>query len=152
MLLSPSPNSAAAAKDVEFMTAARADAGRVLFETSEVLVAGDTDTHSDVYAWDGGLTLLTPGPNVPYLLDVSDDAEVLLISTIDQLLPTDTDNSYDLYRSTPSGLVHVLQTNQDFDMTDGRLDPGGVRTAYSTAEQVAADDHDEEPDVYVRGP
>ena len=153
-LRTPSPNAAAKAQDVYFVAASKADMHRVLFKTAERLDAADTDDEMDFYAEDNGvLTLLTPGTTSTVdvvFWDVSEDAEVMLFSAKEQLLPSDTDDRMDMYRTGDAGLVHVSKTNGPYDEFSGALSFNGVLTAWQTAEPISALDTDTVTDAYIR--
>lgn len=151
VLLTPSPNGPASAAETVFLGAAQADAGRVVFQTTEQLLPSDMDTQVDLYASvNGTLTLITPGPGNAILHDVSDDATAVLFASDGQKAGTDDDFVYDLYRSTPAGLFHVLPTNAPFEQFEGRLSPDGALVAFETAEPIDSADQDTAVDVYLR--
>ena len=149
-LLTPSTNAANLAAAAQFVKARRADAGRILFHTSEALVKEDQDQVGDLYrSEDGKIMLLTPGTTSYKLHDVSDDAETALITTPSQALASDTDEVTDMYRTGDGGLVHLLKTNQPFPHTHGTLSPDGAVAAFATAEAASDADMDQKEDVYA---
>ena len=81
------------------------DGSRVFFMTIEPIVAGDTDTSSDLYEWSGGVTSIVSDRG-----DATQDAEVasgiphisadgtrVYLSTTEQLSATDTDSVNDVF-------------------------------------------------------
>jgi hypothetical protein len=77
------------------------DGRRVFFDTSDPLVpARDVNGTRDVYMWeDGQVHLLTSGrrPVHSLILDNSESGDDLLMITKDDLVPSDTNETYDVY-------------------------------------------------------
>lgn len=91
----------ATSKSVSYLGAST-DARRVVMSTTGRLVAEDTDDDADLYeAFDGSLTLLTPGDgNANYEFNRhSADASTVFFSTKQRMTPNDTDDSEDAYMS-----------------------------------------------------
>ncbi len=89
-----------------------ADGDRVFFETPDALVAGDTDSGTDVYEWEadgegscvsdvqdeGCLFLISSGLSEPaYFGDASADGDDVFFFTRQALAPTDVDSNIDVY-------------------------------------------------------
>jgi hypothetical protein len=82
------------------------DGSVVAFEAGDALVPRDTNGRIDVYEWrDGEVFLLTSGIGDydSKLLGISPDARSIFISTVDRLVPTDTDSLADLYSARVGG-------------------------------------------------
>src|SRR5438067_6452937 len=84
---------------------ASADGTRVFFQTTESLVAADTDSSMDVYERSNGTTtLLSTGPNggngafTAIFLAASKDGSRVFIRTAERLVAADTDNAQDIYQ------------------------------------------------------
>ena len=92
------------------------DGQKVFFETTESLVASDTDTMQDVYERSGGTTtLVSTGPNggngsLPATFDAaSADGSRVFFSTDESLVAADTDGSQDVYeRSGGTTTIHSI--------------------------------------------
>jgi hypothetical protein len=151
-LLSPTPNDQNKDEAAVFLAGATADAGRVVFRTTEPLLPADADAALDIYSGDGTqLTLLTPGTAAaPKFEDASDDAQTLLFSTDEKLLVTDTDAVADLYRANAASLLHVIKTNAPYPQWNGRLSGNGVIVALDSVETLVPEDTDSDRDVYTR--
>ncbi len=86
-----------------FADAASSDGKRVFFRTDEPLVPADTDSALDEYErFRGHTTLITVGINpealYPFFFDgVTADGRRAFFATDSALVPSDTDNLYDLY-------------------------------------------------------
>jgi hypothetical protein len=100
----------AAGPDAFFDTAS-GDGSRVFFDTTEKLVAADTDNSFDIYERQGAtLTLISKGPysgngaaNITYTGATPDGLSIFMHST-EQLAADDTDTVQDVYRAgLPSG-------------------------------------------------
>ena len=93
-----------------------ADGTRVVFETDEQLVAGDTDAFYDVYQRAGGTTtLISTGPaggngnfDAGYR-DISADGSHVFFQTQEQLVAADTDAQTDVYGRS-GGTTTLLST------------------------------------------
>ena len=101
------------------------DGQTVFFETTESLVASDTDAVQDIYARSGGTTtLVSTGPNggnggLPATFDsaIADGSRVFF-STDESLVAADTDSSQDVYeRSGGATTIHSIGP------TDGNGNP-----------------------------
>lgn len=80
--------------------------GRVYFQTTEPLVAHDSNGDSDVYEWDEGtITLITPGTgNGHELIDTSADGSSVFFMTAEALVGADFDGGYpDVYVAREGG-------------------------------------------------
>ena len=74
----------------------------MFFETTERLVAADTDDKHDVYQWAGGVTtLLSPGDATQEdvtFVDGALDGSIVYVETEEQLTADDTNTRADAYR------------------------------------------------------
>jgi hypothetical protein len=159
-LLSTGPTGGNGAKDAFFESASN-DATRVFFETSESLVAGDTDARQDVYERTGGTTSLSStGPtggsgnfDAAYQ-GASRDGTRLWIGTFEQLAPTDTDAAYDIYERAGGTTTQVSLGpgggNGSADAFFDRASNDGTRVFFESAESLVGTDTDTYVDVYQR--
>jgi hypothetical protein len=138
------------------------DGTRVFFESEESLVAADTDAQADVYERSGGTTTLvsagTPGNgNFPAVFaGISEDGTRVFFETEEQLLATDTDATFDVYRRF-NGATALMSTgatggNGPFDATYRGISLDGTRLFFQTDESLNASDTDTSTDVYERAP
>ena len=136
------------------------DGLRVFFETEEQLVAGDTDTQVDIYERTGGTTTLvsagTPGNGnfAAIFAGISQDGGRVFFETDEQLVASDADNTYDVYRRQ-GGTTTLLSTgppggNGPFDATFRGSSLDGSRVFFQTEEALSASDTDTSSDVYER--
>ncbi len=138
-----------------------ADGTRVLFETDEKLVAGDTDVLYDVYQRAGGTTThISTGPaggNGNFdsgYRDISADGSQVFFQTQEPLVTADTDAQSDVYGRSggtttllstgPSGGNGALPAAFEGDSADGS------RVFFSTSEALTAGDTDTRRDIYRR--
>ncbi len=86
------------------------DNGRLYFDSSDALVPADTNHREDVYQYEPlgvgscessggcvGLISSGSGDSSSTFLDASETGNDVFFLTADELVPTDTDNSYDIY-------------------------------------------------------
>lgn len=161
-LVSTGPDGGNGALSASFQ-ASSADGGRVLFHTTESLVAADTDGQQDLYERAGGQTTLIstsasdPQAGWPASYNGSSrDGSRVYFSTVEALDPADTDGMGDLYQrhagdttwisTGPTGgnggqFVTYADTSQD-----------GSRVFFQTEEPLVAADTDTYQDVYSSGP
>jgi hypothetical protein len=146
------------------------DGGKVFFETSEKLLAADTDSNVDVYERSGGTTtLLSTGPgggNGAYdshFSAASSDGAHVFILTEEPLIATDTDSGCvdqtgdparpcrDIYERF-NGTTTLVSTggNGTFDAAFGAASSDGTRVVFVTNESLLAADTDTVYDVYQR--
>jgi hypothetical protein len=169
--LSFGPNGGNDIADVQFL-AASDDAKHVFFQTGEPLVAADTDGSCyveaegylrcrDVYERSGGTTSLVStsstspnSDNNARLKGISKDGLHAFFTTVERLVPSDTDSAVDLYERF-GGNTTLLSTgpasaNPDDDAAfKGRSD-NGSRVFFETGERLTSSDTDSESDVYER--
>ena len=134
---------------------------RVFFHSREQLVAGDTDSSSDVYERSGGTTKLvstgTPG-NGAFDADFSQasaDGTRVMLETRESLTAGDTDTTVDVYERSGGATTTLLSTgpgggNGTFDATFVGMSLDGQRVFLETAESLVAGDTDAVSDVYER--
>ena len=158
-LVSTGPAGGNGAHDAEFRIVS--DGGtRVLFETAERLVAGDTDSAVDVYERAGGATtLVSTGPTGgngaadSRFQGASADASRVVIGTTESLVGSDTDGIFDLYERA-GGTTVLVSTGPDggngaFEAFFAHMSDDGRRIVFETLEPLASDT-DALPDVYER--
>ena len=143
-----------------FFHAVSADGTRVIFDTDESLVAGDTDASTDLYERSAGATTLvsagTPGnADVPALFaGMSEDGTRIFFETEESLAAADTDVLYDVYQRA-SGATTLISTgtsagNGPQDATFRGASADGTRVFFQTDERFSASDTDSVSDVYER--
>ena len=113
--ISVGPNGGNGAFDAFFDGGSR-DGTHAVFETSESLVASDTDSFYDIYERVGNTTSLVStgpsggnGPSDAFFDGVSDDGSKIFFDTDEQLVPADTDNSIDVYMRS-GGTTTLIST------------------------------------------
>jgi hypothetical protein len=85
------------------------DGRRAFFDTQDRLVPGDENNLRDVYMWDAddGLRLVSSGAadvtTPSYYLESSPSGDDVFFATQDDLVPVDTDDSYDVYDARVGG-------------------------------------------------
>ncbi len=139
------------------------DGSRVFFETSEPLVAADTDAAEDVYERSGRQTTIVSdrvqagadGANDAYVGGTSADGTHVFFVTDEPLVGADGDASYDVYQR--AGGQTTLLSDRVQAGSDGAFDAGfagasadGTRVFFSTDEPLVAADGDSNYDVYER--
>ena len=121
------------------------DGTRVFFETEEQLVAGDTDSQADVYERTSGTTTLVSdrarratATSPPCSPASRQDGTRVFFETDEQLVASDTDNAFDVYRRQ-SGTTTLLSTgppggNGPLDATFRGSSLDGTRVFFQTDE------------------
>jgi hypothetical protein len=140
---------------------ASADGTRVFFQTTESLVAADTDSAIDVYERSNGVTTqLSVGPNggngafSAIFLAASENGTRVFIRTAEKLVASDTDNAQDIYERS-SGSTTLISTgpsggNGSFNVVFDRITADGSKVFFDTYESLAGGDADGSRDVYQR--
>jgi hypothetical protein len=132
-----------------------ADGSRAVVESRAKLVAADTDSATDIYAWEGGSPQLLSGAGATdaRFARTTPDAQLVVFETDDALVPADTYAGRDLYAESGSG-PRLLTTGPADDGFDepwvlGLSDDGG-RVFFLTDRPLVAGDTDSRSDVYMR--
>jgi hypothetical protein len=139
------------------------DGARVIFSTSEKLVAADTDSQGDVYARGGGITnLISAGQingNLPMsaaFAGMSAGGARVWFETQEKLVPGDTDDQQDVYeRSSGQTLLisrGAINGNGPLASTFMGASSDGSRVFFNTPEQLVTADTDVNQDVYEFSP
>ena len=138
-----------------------ADGTKVFFQTSESLVAADTDSSMDVYERsNGATTLVSTGPSGgngaknAVFAGASSDGSRVFIRTTEPLVAGDTDSAQDVYERS-NGTTTLISTgpnggNGAFNVVFDRVTPDGGTVLFDTAESLVASDTDGARDVYQR--
>ena len=140
---------------------ASSDGSRVFFETDESLLAGDTDTVTDVYERSGGTTTqVSTGPsggNGSFFADfsaASADGSVVIFSTDESLVAADTDTQVDLYQRSGGTTTQVSTGsaggNGAFAAAFAGISANASRVFFTSAEQLEPGDTDAVIDIYER--
>jgi hypothetical protein len=160
-VVSTGPNGGNGAISSQFRGAS-ADGTRVFFQSSEQLVAADTDARMDIYERSGGTTsLVSTGPaggngafNASFSANKADGTRVFF-RTSESLVASDTDTTQDLYERA-DGTTMLLSTgpaggNGTFQVIFNGISQDGSRVLFSTAESLVSADADGGwTDVYER--
>ena len=140
---------------------ASADGTRMLFETSEQLVAADTDSSQDIYERAGAATTLVStsatagnGAFAATYAGASDDGSRVFFTTREQLTGADTDASQDVYERA-AGVTTLISTgstggNGAFMSTFNGASADGSKVFFQTTEKLTAQDTDSTRDIYQR--
>lgn len=129
------------------------DGSAFVFDTTEALVAEDTDAARDVYRWSsGGLVLLTPGAPPPFrdfgqAHGISADGTRVVLESVDRLVPEDTDDEADVYLWDDGDLSRISGGARLPRVADASRDLS--RVFFTTATALVAADTDDDEDVYV---
>ncbi len=141
--------------------AASPDAARVYFDTTERLLAADTNTVNDVYMAEGGaLTLISvpgagasPTPSASNFAAATDDGSKVFFSSLRQMVAADTDGVADVYQR--SGGVTTLVSAPGAGASGpaasaalNRISDDGSTVLFSTTESLTGADADGLGDVY----
>ena len=137
------------------------DGTRVFFDTTESLVAGDTDIARDIYERTAGVTTQVSagaingnGGSAATYAGASDDGTRVFFTTNEVLVASDTDAVSDVYRRYNGATAHISKgaingngaISSSFVGTSG----DGTRVFISTTEALAATDTDAIGDLYER--
>lgn len=145
------------------------DGTKVWFSSEEQLVAGDTDTLSDIYERAGGVTTqISVGPNgyngdyVAGFKGASEDGSHVFMQTNEPLVASDTDGNcgigdvftgtcYDVYEYS-NGTTTLVSGggNGSFHVSYRGNSADGSRVFFRTEEQLSPSDTDDEGDIYQR--
>jgi hypothetical protein len=145
------------------------DGTKLWFSTEEALVAGDTDTLSDIYERAGGVTTqISVGPNgyngefVAGFKGASEDGSRIFMQTNEPLVASDTDDDcgigdvitgpcYDVYEYS-NGTTTLVSSggNGAFHVSYKGNSADGTRVFFRTEEKLSASDTDDEGDIYQR--
>jgi hypothetical protein len=150
---------------VAFGARPSADAGRVLFRTSEPLVPEDSDTHADVYERQGAVTRLISGGPLAGGPDSADavvltgarDGSRWLFATSEPLTADDTDTHLDYYEHS-DGELALVTTGPRAGGADSAsatlryLTHDATRLLFSTDEPLVEADGDLHEDLYRASP
>ncbi|MCC6765758.1 MAG: hypothetical protein IT293_13965 [Deltaproteobacteria bacterium] len=132
-----------------------ADALRVVFATTEVLLPADTDLTTDVYVNDGGtLALLTPGTADVHAVfkGAAADTERVFFRTAEPLVAEDTDTGIDVYERGAGGVALVAGGTGNVTTFFGGTAQNGDVVFFLSDEQLLPADTDAERDLYAVGP
>jgi hypothetical protein len=138
---------------------ASADGTKVFFQSSEQLVAADTDTTMDVYERSNGTTtLLSIGPDggnaakSATFVAASQDGSKVFFRTAESLVAADTDAAVDIYMRS-NGITTLMSTgptggNGAFNVVFDAITPDGSTLFFDTGESLVSGDTDAQRDVY----
>ena len=138
------------------------DGTHAFFETSESLVASDTDASNfDIYERVGNTTNLvstgptdTNGPDDAFFDGASSDGTKVFFDTTAALVPADTDSSIDVYMRS-GGTTTLISTgpsggNGAFDVTFDGVSKDGSHVYFETDEALVPGDTNGTTDIYDR--
>jgi hypothetical protein len=137
------------------------DGAHVFFETTESLVAADTDTRQDVYDRASGATtdLISTSPTGgngafdAFFDGASLDGTRVFFDTSEPLLASDTDTQTDVYERWIGTTTHISTGPNGGNGALGAFYDGtsgdGTRTFFNTRESLVTSDTDTARDVYV---
>lgn len=147
---------------------ASADGTKLVFETSDKLAPGDTDTESDIYERNlaGSTTELVSATGAcpalfaeecaPIYRAITADGTRVFFETKAQLAPADQDGSQDVY-AWSGGAATLVSTGSEGEEGKGEINSvfagmaeEGKKVFFETAEKLSAADTDESTDVYER--
>jgi hypothetical protein len=145
------------------------DGSRVFFSTKESLVPEDTDHSTDIYMRDlntGTTALVSQGDSFCAASGCGNGAvdsnfvpggvvpggTKVFFVTDEKLSTEDTDSAVDIYmRDLTTGETKLVsQGNGPSSAVFQGVSADGTKAVFTTAEQLAAGDTDNQPDVYVR--
>ncbi len=142
---------------------AATDGSRVFFQTSEKLVAADTDNSMDVYERETAtgvtnqVSVGVTGGNGAFsatFAGVSANGLRVIFRTLEPLVAGDTDAAVDLYERA-AGVTTLMSTgpdggNGDFNAVFDGLSSDGLTLVFDTDEGLVSADTDEANDIYQR--
>jgi hypothetical protein len=140
---------------------ASTDGSKAFFETTDSIVASDTDSSQDVYERSGGTTtLVSTGPTGgngafgAFFVGASPDGTKVFFGTSEQLVAADTDTSLDVYERS-GGTTTLISTGPDggngaFAAFFDGASTDGTKVFFHTNESLISDDSDSSQDVYQR--
>jgi hypothetical protein len=158
-LVSTGPNGGNGSVDA-FFDGSSLDGLVVWFDTTESLVADDTDSRADVYRRSSGTTSrVSTGSNGgngaadAFFTGASDSGDRVFFTTAETLEPTDTDARTDVYERF-SGATTEISTgatggNGDIPAFFDAASADGERVFFNTRESLLSSDTDTARDVYV---
>jgi hypothetical protein len=161
-LISTGPNGGNGSYHAE-LNAASEDGDRVLFSTSESLVAGDSNGQSDIYERRGGTTTqISKGPTgsgSSVFQKASFDGAHVLFTSSQRLTSADTDSAGDLYEWFNGTLTSLssgpsLGNNNSYECCEPvSMSRNGEWVFFRTAEPLLSEDNDSCyggpcPDIY----
>ncbi len=94
------PSAASSSWNNHYPQRSVSDQGQVFFETTDALLPRDVNGHNNVYEYkDGSVHLLSTGTSEAgsHFLDATPNGSDVFISTVQRLLPRDSDSLYDYY-------------------------------------------------------
>jgi hypothetical protein len=143
--------------------AVSADGTKVIFVTTENLVAADTDGLNDVYERSGGTTTLVSAPGLGssgapgsmQFRKISSDGSKVFFETGENLVTADTDGSNDVYERSAGTTTLVSAPGVGASGPVGgsqllRISSDGSKAFFSTSENFVAADTDGLSDLYER--
>jgi hypothetical protein len=145
------------------VNAASEDGSRVFFTTTEALTADDPNTWQDVYRREGNATTRVTQGHFTGFLGITPDGNRFFFGTREALVPEDDDagtcthplGCADIYEYSPAGPVLISSKSDGSGGVGGDagwrgISDDGQRIFFETREQLAAEDTDQETDVYER--
>jgi hypothetical protein len=158
----PGVGSSGAAKAASFKRVS-SDGSKVFFESSENLVAADTDGFTDVYERSGGTTTLisvegvgsSGSPTAVFLANVTSDGSKVFLATSENFIAGDTDGQQDFFERSGGTTSWISAPEAGGEAASGTPNFGGFSTDGSkvfitTEDGLVAGDTDGLDDVYER--
>jgi hypothetical protein len=144
-----------------FFNGSSQDGARVFFDTTEPLIAQDTDSSTDIYERSGGTTtLISTGPDggngtfFSAFQGASADGSRVWFHTADALLATDTDGMQDVYERAGGVTTLVSQGPGSANALEPATFKGasrdGTRVFFDTPEHLISIATGVYPDIYER--
>jgi hypothetical protein len=139
---------------------ASVDGSRIFFQTTEKLVAADTDNVMDIYERSGSTTQRVSAGQVngngaiaPEFVDASANGTKVFFETTESLVPEDSDGEVDIYERSGGTTKKTSIGNSTVCCAGAQFDGASVdgsRVFFHTFERLTAEDTDDAPDVYER--